>query len=157
MSAQSIQLVMDKIAADLLAIAQAVFDDDTVSLNHKSGRNTLRDSALRNSLETVIKSSYGDNIVITELFNHYVTFLEWSRPPKYGKRPPISELKEWAASNGIDTDASTLWAISTAIWRDGHDGRPIFAMIDKWCDVYFEEWATQVYEAIMEDLDNLFN
>lgn len=156
MSKEGVQLAINKIADDLLALAVTVLEDDTVSVNDKVGKNTLRDSVLRGDLATGINSD-GDP-VISALFNHYVVYLEWERPPKYKKRPPISALKDWAAKNGIPTDADTLWRISYAIWRDGHKGRPIFATMDKELDgLFIDNWADKLYEAIVDDLDNFFN
>lgn len=155
MSKEGVQLAIKKIADDLLALASSVLEDDAISTNEKVGRNTLRDSTLRGDLETKIS---GDDPVIKALFNHYVVFLEWTRPPKYKKKPPISALKEWAANNGIPTDAGTLWAISYALWRDGHKGRPIFATIDRELDgLFMDDWSDKLYDAIVDDLDNHFN
>ena len=158
MSKEGVQLAINKIADDLLALAAAVLEDDTISTNEKVGRNTLRDSALRGGLETTISQANGDDPVIKALFNHYVVYLEWTRPPKYKKKPPISVLKDWAAKNGIPTDADTLYRISYAIWRDGHKGRPIFATIDKELDgLFLGDWADKLYDAIVDNLDNFFN
>lgn len=99
-----------------------------------------------------------DDVVIEALFNNYVVYLEWDRPAKYGRKPPIDALKDWAEKNGIDTDAGTLYAISYAIWRDGHKGRPIFATIDKLADkAYATDWADRLFNGITSDLDNIFN
>lgn len=158
MSKEGVQLAINKIADDLLALAAAVLEDDTISTNEKVGRNTLRDSALRGDLEASISTVTNNDPVIKALFNHYVVYLEWTRPPKYKKKPPISVLKEWAAKNGIPTDADTLYRISYAIWRDGHKGRPIFATIDKELDsLFLYDWADKLYDAIVDNLDNFFN
>ena len=158
MSKEGVQLAIGKIADDLLALAAAVLEDDTISTNGKVGRNTLRDSALRGDLEAAIGRVNGDDPIIKALFSHYVVYLEWARPPKYKKKPPISVLKDWAAKNGIPTDAGTLWAVSYAIWRDGHKGRPIFATIDKELDgLFLDDWADKLYDAIVDNLDNFFN
>jgi hypothetical protein len=158
MSKEGVQLAINKIADDLLALAAAVLEDDRIGTNEKVGKNTLRNSALNGDLEASISQTNGDDPVITTLFNHYVVYLEWTRPPKYKKKPPISVLKDWAAKNGIPTDAGTLWAISYAIWRDGHKGRPIFATMDKELDgLFLGDWADKLYDAIIDNLDNFFN
>ncbi len=158
MSREGVQLVVNKIADDLLALAVAVLDNDAVSINEKVNRNTLRDSALRGDLKVAINTVTGDDPVIKALFNHYVVYLEWTRPPKYKRRPPIRVLKEWAAKNGIPTDADTLYRISYAIWRDGHKGRPIFATMDRELDgLFLNGWADKLYDAITDVLDNFFN
>lgn len=148
----------NRIADDLLALASLVLEDDTISTNDKIGRNTLANSKLKDDIFGGIGQTNGEDAVIKAFFNHYVVYLEWDRPPMYGGKPPISALKDWAAKNGIPTDAETLYAISYAIWRDGHTGRPIFATMDKFLDgLYFEDWAPELKNAILENLDILFN
>lgn len=158
MSAEGVRLAVHKIADDLLALSALVLEDDNVGVNIKIGKNTLRDSALKGDLEGAIATISGDDPVISALFNHYVVYLEWDRPPKYGKRPPIRVLKDWAAKNNIPTDADTLYAISYAIWRDGHKGRPIFATIDREVDgLFMNDWADKLYGALVDNLDTYFN
>lgn len=158
MSAEGVRLVINKIADDLLALASLVLEDDTISANTKIGKNTLAQSALRGDLEATISQTNGEDPVIRALFNHYVVYLEWSRPKEYGKQPPISALKEWAEKNGIPTDANTLWAISYAIWRDGHVGRPIFATMDAQIDgLFLNDWADKLFNDLTDELDKFFN
>lgn len=158
MSVEGVRLAIDKIADDLLALAHAILEDDTISNNTKIGKNTLKNSALNGDLFATISQTHGEDTVITAFFNHYVVYLEWDRPPEYGKPPPISALKDWAAKNGIPTDAGTLYAIAHAIWRDGHQGRPIFATMDKELDKLFgEDWADKLFVALMDELDKFFN
>lgn len=156
MNTQAINVAIRRIASDLVALAKLVLEDDSVGVNIKVGRNTLKDSALHDSIARAV--SVSADPVISALFNNYVVFLEWDRPAKYGKKPPISALKDWASKNGIPTDAATLWAISTAIWRDGHKGRPIFATIDREAAQLFQtDWSDKLFNNIISDLDNLFN
>lgn len=158
MSKEGVQLAINTIANDLLALASTILEDDSISRNVKTGDNTLKNSALNGDLEAAIATVNDGDPVITALFNHYVVFLEWTRPPKYKKKPPISVLKDWAVKNNIPTDANTLYAISYAIWRDGHEGRPIFATIDRELDALFnDDWADRLYNAVIEDLNNFFN
>lgn len=146
------------IVDDLTALINAILEDDSISTNDKVNLNTLAGSNLQNDLAATIATVTGGDPVISALFNHYVVYIEWDRPPEYGKRPPISALKDWAARRGIPTDASTLYAISYAIWRDGHKGRPIFQTMDKNLDELFvNDWADKLFNAISSDLDNKFN
>lgn len=157
MSAEGVRLVINKIADDLLALASLVLEDDTISTNTKIGKNTLRDSALRGDLEATISQTNGEDPIIKALFNHYVVYLEWDRPKEYGKRPPISALKDWAEKNNIPTDAGTLYAISYAIWRDGHAGRPIFATMDAQIEgLFLDDWADKLFNALTDELDKFF-
>lgn len=142
----------------LYNIAIDVLEDDSVSVRTKRPfNNTLENSQMRKDLFAA-QVGTAEDIVIEALFNNYVVYLEWDRPAKYGKRPPIDALKDWASKNGISTEASTLWAISNAIWRDGHSGRPIFATIDKLVDKAFaNDWSDKLFSGITDNLDNLFN
>lgn len=158
MSRAGVDLAVEKIADDLLALAHLVLEDDQVSNNTKVNKNTLKISALNGDLYATIGQSFGQDPVITALFNHYVVYLEWDRPPKYGKQPPISALKDWAARKGIPTDADVLYAIAYAIWRDGHDGRPIFATMDKELGrLFVEDWAPRLFAALTDELDKFFS
>lgn len=158
MSKKATEQALLKIADDLLALAAAVLEDDSVSTNTKIGKNTLKDSFLKRDLFATVSWTGGDDAVIKALFNNYVVYLEWDRPRKYGKQPPISELKEWAQRAGIPTDADTLWAISYAIWRDGHVGRPIFATMDKEVEgLFYNDWSDKLFTAITDNLDLIFN
>ncbi|MCY6330286.1 hypothetical protein OXV64_04880 [Bacteroides fragilis] len=39
-----------------------------------------------------------------------------------------------------------------------HEGRPIFATMDRELDTLFnDDWADKLYAAIVDDLDNFFN
>lgn len=147
--------IVQKIADDFKALCLLVLETDTISNNTKIGRNTLKDSQLYKDLYVKVESV--NNPVITAFFNNYVVYLEWDRPPKYKKRPPISVLVAWASKNGIPTDNKTLWKISTAIWRDGHKGRPIFATIGRELDKEFAGYADEIFEAITKELDTIFS
>lgn len=154
---EGLEKVISKIAEEVVTLATLILEDDSISTNTKVNKNTLRESALRYNIDTSTGVFSGGDTVIRALFNHYVTFIEWDRPPKYGKQPPISALKDWAEKNGIPSDNNTLWAISTAIWRDGHTGRPIFATLEKEVDKMFnEDWAEEVFNSIVEKLDTYF-
>lgn len=157
MSREGVAQAVERIAEELVALAVAVLEDDAVSVNVKTGVNTLKDSRLRETLRKGIGREEEGDPVMGVLFAHYVVYLEWSRPPRYGKQPPIGVLKEWAERRGIPTDAHTLWAISYAIWRDGHEGRPIFAALETLTDRAFtERWADELFARIIERLDKLF-
>lgn len=154
----NVEAVMMAIADDVLALAHLILEDDSISNNIKINKNTLRDSILNDDLAVALSETGRDDTIIRALFNNYVGYLEWTRPERYGKQPPIDALKDWAEKNGIGTDATTLWKISYAIWRDGHQGRPIFATLDKELDgLYMNDWADKLFNAIMENTDKFFN
>ncbi len=158
MSVAATNTVFSAIVSDLLALAQLVLEDDSVSVNTKVGKNTLKDSALRRDLSAEMEGQGRNSTVIKALFNNYVGYIEWTRPPKYKTKPPIDALKDWADKNGIPSDAETLWKISYAIWRDGHQGRPIFATIDAQLDGIFDtDWSEALTTAILDNVHNFFN
>lgn len=155
---KGVQQAINRIADDLLALAHAILETDTIANNTKIGRNTLKKSALNGELFATISQTNGEDPIIKAFFNNYVTYLEWDRPKMYGKRPPISALKGWAEKNGIPTDADTLWAISYAIWRDGHAGRPIFATMDANIgELFAKDWADDLFHNLIEELNKFFN
>lgn len=151
-----IEKVIKAIADDVLLLAQIILEDDSISVNEKVGKNTLKNSALKADIQSKVTMS--DSIVIDTLFNNYVGYIEWDRPKKYGKQPPIDSLRDWAQKNGIPTDNSTLYLISRAIWRDGHKGRPIFATLENNVEQFFnDEWFDKLFEAIITEIREYFN
>lgn len=140
--------VVEEISRDMMALAQFVLDNNSAGVNSKTGRNTLKDSVLVKDVGSRISfGGNGDNVVIELLFNNYIGYIEKGRRP--GKMPPISALKEWAQSRGISTDNATLFAIANAIKRDGIEGRPVLATLEREIENSFEnEWYDKLFEAM---------
>jgi hypothetical protein len=155
--APDVKKAIEVIGKEIVKLAQYIMDSD-IGINEKVSKNTLKDSKLKSDILTNIIEN--DNIVINTLFNNYIVYLEWDRPPFYKKTtgiPPIKALIPWARKNGISTDNSTLYAIAYAIFRDGHKGRPILAMLDKNVDNYWnDKWANDLFESIIKELNNYF-
>ncbi|MDR1091325.1 MAG: hypothetical protein LBL79_09640 [Prevotella sp.] len=149
--------VVEEISRDIVALAQFVLDNDSIGVNRKTGRNTLKDSIMIKDADSRISfGSNGDNAVIEILFNNYIDYIEKGRSP--GKMPPISALKEWAQSRGISTGNSTLFAIANAIKRDGIEGRPILATLEREIEISFEnEWYDKLFEAMTSELNKYFD
>lgn len=145
------------IANEIRMLAEYIMDSD-VGINEKVNKNTLKDSLLKSGIMQVISES--DNVVIQTLFNHYIVYLEWDRPPFYKKTtgiPPIKALIPWARKNGISTDNGTLYAIAYAIFRDGHKGRPILATLDNNVNNYWnDKWSDELFQAIIKELTDYF-
>lgn len=151
-----IKNILKAIQTDIETLAQLIFETDSISNNTKVKKNTLKDSQLAKDVEVKVQEL--NNPIIDIMFNHYIVYLEWNRPPKYGKQPPISALKDWADKNGIPSDNETLWKISYAIWRDGHKARPITKTLMKEIDEKFEkEYFDMLFDAIITDLITFFN
>lgn len=145
------------IANEIRMLAEYIMDSD-VGINEKVNKNTLKDSLLKSDIMQVISES--DNVVIQTLFNHYIVYLEWDRPPFYKKTtgiPPIKALIPWARKNGISTDNGTLYAIAYAIFMDGHKGRPILATLDNNVNNYWnDKWSDELFQAIIKELTDYF-
>lgn len=149
--------IIEAIANDVLALSHLILEDESISKNKKVNKNTLRDSQLNKDL--AVSTSYtSEDILIKAIFNNYVGFIEWDRPKEYGDKPPIDSLRDWALSRNIPTDNSTLWAISTAIWKDGHEGRPILETLEKEIEESFDtEMYDKLFESIIDEITKYFN
>lgn len=153
---QATAKVIESIADELIVLAHLIMEDDTISINKKINKNTLRDSQLNKNIAQAV--AYSDDIVIQALFNNYITFIEWDRPPNYGKQPPLDSLRDWALSKGIPTDNNTLFAIAKAIQRDGHEGRPILAVLAKEITESFDKgYYDRLFTAITDEINKYFN
>ena len=153
----TIEQITGKIAAEIVTFAQNILSNDNIAANSKSGKNTLRKSALLHTINSDVKALANGNIVIDTLFGNYLRYIEQGRPSRHGKMPPISALRDWALKNNIPTDNSTLWAISYAIWRDGYAGRPILSTLEKEIGKRWEShWAEELFNTLAYELTNLF-
>lgn len=153
MNTETLRLI-EEIKNDIVRLAQMVMADDSIGTNKKTGTNTLKDSLLSKEVQASV--TVGDNIVIEVLLNNYVEYVEKGRAP--GKMPPISALREWAIARNIPDDNDTLYAIANAIKRDGYEGRPIVATLEKEIENRFEnEWYDKLFEAMTTELTKYFN
>ncbi|WP_308600288.1 hypothetical protein [uncultured Dysgonomonas sp.] len=151
----SLKKAIDQITNEIAILAGDIFKDDKISRNPKVNKNTLREKA--KDVNVSWRTANG-NIVIEAYFDNYITFLEKGRAPRKGKFPPLDELRDWALSRNIPSDNSTLFLIARAIWRDGHEGRPILATLEERIDSKFEtEWYDQLFEATIDELNKYFN
>ncbi len=151
----ALKKAIDQITNEIAILAGDIFKDDKISRNPKVNKNTLREKA--KDVNVSWRAANG-NIVIEAYFDNYITFLEKGRAPRKGKFPPLDELRDWALSRNIPSDNSTLFLIARAIWRDGHEGRPILATLEERIDSKFEtEWYDQLFEATIDELNKYFN
>lgn len=66
-------------------------------------------------------------------------------------------MRDWALRKGIPTDNNTLYAIQTAIVRDGIKGRPILATLANNIEELFEkQYFDELFTAIITELQNFF-
>lgn len=121
--------------------------------NRKTGTNTLRDSDLYDSVESV-----EEGFVLKILANDYIEYIERGRGVGF-KKVPIQALRDWALKKGIDTDNHTLFAIQTAIYNDGIPSRPILSSfytgIDKELEDFSMQFAREAVQKIVKLWHNL--
>lgn len=165
--------IIQEITEDIIRAARQVMSSDVginekvVNLNPKLyngsnvvGKNTLHGSNLYKQISTSWKET-GDNIVVDTLFNHYIGYIEWDRPPKYGDPPPVIEIIKWLRRKHIvssnENIKSVAYVISRSIWKKGHKGRKIFDMLDKYVDSGFEnKYADMIFDALFKEVDDYF-
>ena len=132
-----------------------------VGINKKTGTNTLKESNLYKQIDWSFREE-DEDIIIDTLFNFYVVYIEWSRPPGYGKMPPINAIVKWLKRKNIVPNnkniRSTAFLIARAIQRDGWEGRPIFETLYKnTSDKWNNEWANKLFNQIIKELTEYFN
>lgn len=152
--------IIQEITEDIIRSARQVMSSD-VGINEKVGFNTLYGSNLYKQISTSWKET-GDNVVIDTLFNHYIGYIEWDRPPEYGDPPPVIEIIKWLRRKHIvssnENIKSVAYVISRSIWKKGHKGRKIFDMLDKYVDSGFENrYADMIFDALFKEVDDYFN
>lgn len=147
------------ISADIVSAARQVMSSST-GVNDKVGVNTLTGSNLYNQIRSSWK--FGSDLVIDTVFNGYLEYIEHDRPPKYGRRPPVMEIAKWLRRKQIvssnENILSVAYAVSYAIWRDGHRGRKVFDRLEQYIDGGFdggiyEDWLTDL---LFAELDKYF-
>lgn len=151
--------VVQAISDDIVKAVREIMDSD-VGINSKVGINTLSGSNLYKQIKQSWKE--GNNIVIDTVFNGYIDYIEWDRPPKYGKRPPVLEIAKWLRRKHIvssnENIMSVAYAVSYAIWRDGWKGRKIFDTLDNYVDKQFDsKYADLIFDGLFAELDKYFN
>lgn len=152
---EAIIKIREIIATDIIGLAQLAMEGEA-GVNTKVNRNTLKDSSLYKSVKSEIQNS--QDIIINALFNHYINYIEWDRPPEYGDPPPIDVIIDWAREKGIPTDNEVVYAIRQSIWQTGHKGRPVIEMFDKLLqDTFNEDWASDLFGSIIDDITKFFN
>ena len=152
--------IIKSFAEDIIEEARKIMSSD-VGVNKKTGTNTLKNSNLYKQIDWSFREE-GEDIIIDTLFNFYVIYIEWSRPPGYGKMPPIDAIVKWLKRKHIVPNnkniRSTAFLIARAIQRDGWEGRPIFETLYKnTSDKWDNEWANKLFNQLIKDLTDYFN
>lgn len=122
-------------------------------INTKVDINTLIDSNVYKS--TTFELS-GEMEVITVLANDYIKYIESGRAVG-ATRVPISALARWASEKGLCiTSNSDLYSIQSAIYRDGIPPRPIIEPSLELIEEYWNDWAKEVFDILMSDVEDWF-
>ena len=139
--------VLQEITNDILKGVRDIMDSD-VGINQKVGINTLHNSNLYNQIKQSWKET-GDNVVIDTFFNHYISYIEWDRPPKYGKMPPVFEIIKWLRRKHIVSSnkniKSVAYVISRSIWEKGWDSQ------------FENKYADMLFDALFKEVDDYFS
>ena len=152
--------IIQEITEDIIRAARQVMSSD-VGINEKVGFNTLHGSNLYKQISSSWKET-GDNIVVDTLFNHYIGYIEWDRPPKHKKRPPTREIVKWLQRKHIvssnENINSVAYVISRSIWEKGWKGRKILEALDKYVDSQFDnKYADMIFDALFKEVDDYFS
>lgn len=150
-------LICREIANEMVDMARMIMDSH-VGVNNKVGINTLKDSDLYRQIDW--KVSFGDTIIIENMFNYYIQFIEDGRPPKKGKMPPEDAIIKWLRKKHIVSSnrniKSVAYLIRRAIWRDGYNPRPILKILSDNIEIKWEEWAGKLFESMIKDIITYF-
>ena len=157
--------ILNGIVRDIIEQVHIIMASDA-GVNQKVGINTLGGSNLDLSVNGKVT---GDNIDIE--FNDYIVYIEWNRPPEYGKMPPYNVILKWLKKRGIQPTAKNVhtveqlaWAIRYMIWKEGWKRR-IIAGFGRWGSplddatdkLWEEKWANELFDALTSELDKYFN
>ena len=149
-----ISKIVMEFSKDIMALVRMVMESN-VGINSKVGVNTLVNSQIYNTLS--VRATNDGDLIFDIILNDYLVFIENGRR-KGAKMPPVEPIVRWARSKGIPTDNSTIYLIRRAISRDGVKARPImqhvFEEIDRTWD---DEWADEIFNIIMEEINKFFN
>lgn len=154
--------ILKAIGDDIIEQIRAVFASD-VGINSKVGKNTLKDSNLSEQLQyNIVPTNKGGAINVEA--NFYMVYIEWDRPPKYGKRPPVKEIIKWLKRKHIVSKNSTVkevekkaYLISRAIWRDGWKGRKLTPKIMEAIENHWENKASMyIFDELTKIIEDKF-
>lgn len=137
-------------------------------INPKTGQNTLEGSNLQKSLNVVPTD---DGIVLQ--IADYWEFVSrgWKRTGNYPgtMRLFVKNIDDWVRRKGIRfgnlTQSQIVYVIIKNIWENGLRPRPFMVYDDDGdltkmipeLDAYIDKWFDELFDAIMNEIDNFFN
>ena len=150
MNINKIHEELEKIAKEIKELVRASMEGEN-GVNPKTGTNTLVDSNIYNDLVADVK----DLELIQFLIHDYYVYIESGRSA--GSFPPPQVIAEWCQRKGIPSDNSTVYAICKSIYEKGIKPRPFLDEAWEFIDEYWDTWADEIFDILMEDIDNWFN
>lgn len=138
---------IDKIHEELGLIAEQVKRVIQLSMENKN----LVDSHIYEDLDV----SNADLELIKVLIHDYYQYIESGM--ESGNWVSAEYLLPWMIDKGIPTDNDTLWHIQNSIYKHGIKPRPFFDEAWEMIDDYWDNWADDIFNILMEDIDDFFN
>lgn len=136
-------------------------------INPKTGQNTLEGSNLQQSLQVSVEE-YGIALQIAD----YWEFISrgWKRTGNYPGtyNAFVRNINDWVRRKGIRfgnlTQSQIVWVIIKNIWENGLRARPFMVYDDEGdltkmipeLDAYIDKWFDELFDAIMNEVDNFF-
>ena len=155
--------VFDRIAEECKIIMQTLLEGE-IGINEKVGINTLADSRTHNEIQGINVDDFG---IINLLVNEYAVLYvdgngyEWARRPVSVKPsqgpPPFDVIVEWWQRSGIPNDNETVEKIRWSIYWLGIKARPFIEPTFEEIDKMFDEWADDIFNSLVGELDDYFN
>lgn len=144
---------IEKIHEELALIAEQIkriiqYSMEKNGVNDKIMANTLVDSHIYEDLE--VKEE--DEGLIKVLIHDYYQYIESGM--REGHWVDADYLIPWMIDKGIPTDNNTLYRIQWSIWKWGISPRPFLDDAWEMVDEYWNDWADQIIEIMMEDIED---
>lgn len=144
---------IEKIHEELALIAEQIkriiqYSMEKNGVNDKIMTNTLVDSHIYEDLE--VKEE--DEGLIKVLIHDYYQYIESGM--REGHWVDADYLIPWMIDKGIPTDNNTLYRIQWSIWKWGISPRPFLDDAWEMVDEYWDDWADQIIEIMMEDIED---
>lgn len=157
--------------SDINKLAKAFSDDiirearrlmsSEMGINEKTGTNTLKNSNLYKQLESEVLQNEND-LIINVLFNFYIVYINWERPPFYKKWPKVSAIRDWIVSKNICPTNMTInqftYLVGRSIYEKGHMSRPILDTLFNNTNKLWENYyADEFFQTLIKPITAYFN
>ena len=145
---------------DLIKEARRLMSSE-MGVNKKTGTNTLHNSDLYKKLEAEVQQNQ-DDLIINVLFNFYIVYINWERPPFYKKWPRVDAIKKWIISKNICPTNLTInqftYLVGKSIYEKGHAARPILdTLFNNTNKLWENHYAEQFFLTTIKPIIDYFN